>query len=81
MIWNIVDHRKRRYRWARVNAVIEDTTADNACNDADQLDEDNAEAPMFEELKGASIHEAIKWADAAPGKVTLYLYDEGKGIE
>ena len=24
MIWNIVDHRARRYRWAKVNAVIED---------------------------------------------------------
>ena len=79
MILNIVDKRTRQYRWKVVNAVIEDTTADNSIEDSDQLDEEN-EAAAYDQRMAISLHEAIKWAESEEGKVTLYIYDEGDGI-
>lgn len=80
MIWNIVDSRRRKYRWRTVNAVIENVEHDNACKDADQFEDPNDAAPIYAELKGVSLHEAIVWAESEEGKVTLFLYDEGDGI-
>lgn len=80
MIWNIVDGRKRRYRWRKVNAVIENVKHDNAVDDADIFDEENGDAPPYDSKKGILLHEAVKWAESAPGKVTLYLYDDCDGI-
>ena len=79
MIWNIVDRRKRKYRWREINAVIEDTAHDNSCEDADQCDE-QLDAVMYEERRHISLHDAITWAEKASGKVTLYLYDQNSGI-
>jgi len=35
MILNIIDNRKRPYRWKRISAIIEATWHDNSCEDAD----------------------------------------------
>jgi hypothetical protein len=36
MIANIIDKRERKYRWKRVQAIIEAVWHDNACKDSDQ---------------------------------------------
>ncbi len=77
VIWNIIDSRKRPYRWRQVNAVIENIEHDNSVEGADIFDEQNPGAPLYEEKNGVLLHEAIEWAESAPGKVTLYLYDDG----
>jgi hypothetical protein len=80
MIWNVVDLRERRYRWAKINAIIEATWHDNTCKDTDTApvvrDEDEV---TYDEKEGISLHEAINWANRQSCPVTLYLYDEGKG--
>src|SRR5260370_27487839 len=78
MIWNIIDRRERRYRWKRVNAIIEPTSHDNCCQDSDQAEED-PDAAIYEQREGISLAKAVEWADAKPYRVTLYLYDEGSG--
>lgn len=80
MIWNVIDNRTRRYRWRKVNAVIENVEHDNSVEDTDIFDEENNLAPVYEDKRGVLLHEAIEWAESAPGKVTLYLYDDGAGI-
>jgi len=80
LIWNIVDRRAREYRWAKVNAVIEDVAHDNSCADADQAETDMETSVTYEERRSISLHEAVRWAEDQPGRVTLYLYDEGAGI-
>lgn len=81
MIWNIIDHRKRKYRWACINAVIEASSADNSCEDADQvLPEHGPPGPIYDQKKNISVSEAVKWASEETGLVTLYLYDKGAGI-
>ena len=78
MIANIRDHRRRPYRWLKVNAVVEATTHDNRIADGDQA----APAPGdvdYEELLGVPVSQAVAWAQAFPGAVTLYIYDEGDG--
>ncbi len=79
MIFNVIDNRKRRHRWKRVNAVIEATAHDNSVNDADTVP-DSPDDITYEEREGVSLQEAIVWADAQPSAVTLFLYDEGEGI-
>ncbi len=80
MIWNIVDHRQRVYRWKLVNAVIEAVEHDNSCADADQApDYDVMEVIDYDQKEGVSVSEAIKWADQKSCPVTLYLYDNGSG--
>lgn len=81
MIWNIVDHRERQYRWAKINAVIEDIVHDNACADSDQAEKDPRTYGLCEDRRGVSLHEAIVWAESQSARVTLYLYDEERGIE
>jgi hypothetical protein len=81
MIWNIIDGRARRYRWAKINAVIEDVAHDNACADSDQAEVEDETSVLFDERRGISLHEAVVWAESQPGRVTLYLYDQGTGIE
>ncbi|MEM6899168.1 MAG: hypothetical protein AAF583_05285 [Pseudomonadota bacterium] len=79
MIWNIVDNRKRKYRWVEINAVIENTEHDNSCEDTDFC-EPQEDAVTYEQRKSILLHDAIVWAEQATGKVTLYLYDKGDGI-
>jgi hypothetical protein len=79
MIWNIIDSRKSRYRWKRINAIIEPTWHDNHCKDSDQAEKDH-DAAIYEQRVGVSLAEAVEWADAKPYPVTLFLYDEGSGL-
>ena len=80
MIWNVVDHRRRRFRWRKVNAVVEATSHDNRVADGDQV-EPAANDEVYDARIGVSIAEAVAWAQQFPGPVTLYLYDEGGGPE
>lgn len=79
MIWNIVDNRKRKYRWLEINAVIENTCHDNSCGDSDQAPESDA-GTLYDQRKNILLHDAIIWAENATGMLTLYLYDKGDGI-
>ncbi|WP_300528970.1 hypothetical protein [Maricaulis sp.] len=80
MIFNIVDNRKRKYRWKDINAVIEATAHDNSCRDSDQIDQDEHYG-LCQDKKHLTWHEAIVWAEQHPAQVTLFLYDKGDGIE
>ena len=76
MIWNIIDHRKRPYRWKRVLAIVEAIQHDNSCKDADQAPIDDSPAYVtFDERRNISVQDAVKWADGLEGPVTLYLWD------
>lgn len=79
MLWNIIDNRKRRYRWKSVNAIVEAVEHDNACADADQAKA--SEQPVtYDALEAVSVNDAIRWALEQPSPVTLYLYDDGEGL-
>ena len=81
MIWNIIDRRKRKYRWREVNAIVEAIEHDNSCNDSDQAPEsDSTHTVDYESLEAVSAAEAIQWANDQPCPVTLYLYDLGDGF-
>ena len=81
MIWNIIDRRKRKYRWREVNAIVEAIEHDNSCNDSDQAPEsDSTHTVNYESLEAVSVAEAIQWANDQPCPVTLYLYDLGDGF-
>jgi len=80
VIWNIVDRRKRRYRWKSVNAVVESVENDNACSDSDQAPIDAHIQSDYDERRAIPVLDAVTWAHALPNAVTLYLYDEGDGI-
>jgi hypothetical protein len=80
MIYNIIDKRERKYRWKRVNAIMEATWHDNTCKDTDIAEPVSADIEItYEQREGISLAEAIVWANAERCPVTLYLYDEGKG--
>ena len=81
MLWNIVDHRTRRYRWKSVNAIVEAIEHDNSCADADQAPSSDPSAyVIYDALEAVSVNEAVRWAMEQPCPVTLYLYDEGQGF-
>tara|TARA_R110000868_G_scaffold2321_3_gene17257 strand:- start:4993 stop:5238 length:246 start_codon:yes stop_codon:yes gene_type:complete len=80
MIWNIVDKRARKYRWGKVNAVIESAWHDNSCADSDQVPEDDDDEVSYDQRQDISVHEAVVWAESEAAKVTLYLYDQGQGV-
>ena len=79
MIWNVIDRRKRLYRWKCINAIVEPTWHDNSCTDTDFAEQHPAEIE-YEEREGMSVAEAVNWAQAFSFPVTLYLYDEGEGV-
>lgn len=79
MIVNIVDRRKRQYRWKTVNAIIEATSHDNVCEDADEQPK-ALDDVVYDQREGISAHDAIAWASYEKGAVTLFLYDKGEGI-
>ena len=79
MISNIIDRRKRPYRWKSVNAVVEPTRHDNGCADSD-LAEDGGGDLLCETLERSSLTGALAWAQGFDGQVTLYLYDDDDGL-
>ena len=81
MIWNIVDHRARPYRWREVDVIVEAVEHDNSCRDADQAPESDPILVVdYDALEGVSVREAIDWANKQRCPVTLYLYDRGKAF-
>ena len=81
MLWNVIDKRKRPYRWREINAIIEATEHDNSCADADQAPESDPMVTVdYQALEAVSVSEAIKWAESQSCPVTLYLYDLGAGF-
>lgn len=79
MILNIIDRRKRRYRWKNITAITEATCHDNSCADSDQA-EPNVSGIGYDEWEDVSLAVAIKLADSLTYDATLYLYDLGDGI-
>lgn len=76
MIANVIDNRKSRYRWKRIDAIAEPAWHDNKCGDADQADPAPGELD-YEERTKLSVREAINWASELSYLVTLYLHDAG----
>jgi hypothetical protein len=78
MIWNIVDSRRNRYRWAKVHAIVEATWNDNSASGADQAPSPTAESEVvFDERKNISIiNNVIAWANWQTCPVTLYIRDD-----
>ena len=82
MIGNIIDRRKRPYRWRSVNAVVEAIEHDNSVPDADQAPEARITSVVdYDRRLSISVQDAIQWATEQPCEVTLYLYDSGGGPE
>ena len=80
MIWNIIDRRKRKYRWKSITAILEPISHDNSCADSDQADEPDEPFASYDQLDETSLADAVTWAQSQPFAVTLYLYDLGDGI-
>jgi len=74
VIANIIDKRSRPYRWKRVRAIAEATYHDNSVADADRAAAES-EAVDYAELDDMALSEAIAWAQAQPGDITLFIYD------
>lgn len=75
MIVNVIDLRARPYRWSKILAVVESAAKDNEAEDADQVEVTMGVQVEYGEREGCSVREALLWADALGGMVTLYLYD------
>ena len=80
MITNIIDKRKRRYRFLKINAIVEAAWQDNTVKDADQAPPGEKDGPLYEEREHIPLSDAITWATAFAEPVTLFLYDEDAGI-
>src|SRR3990167_1210192 len=83
MLTNIIDRRKRPYRFLTVNAIIEPTRHDNSVKDSDRAKYDSKADKAwlgYDEHKHISVAEAVAWAEDHSDKVTLYLYDRNDGI-
>lgn len=79
MIVNIIDHRLSKYRYLKINAIVEAAWRDNSVMNADrQLPEKGG--PDYAQKEHTSLAEAIQWATTFAEPVTLYLYDEDDGI-
>lgn len=78
MIVNIIDRRKHQRRWKRINAIVEPTWHDNSRPDSDQAERGRDDF-AYDQREDISFADAIAWANSLPDRVTLYLYDQGKG--
>lgn len=79
MIANVIDRRKREYRWKCVNAIVEAVWHDNNCKDSDYADPNPEHDLVYDQKENISLGEAIEWASTLKAEVTLYLYDQGRG--
>lgn len=75
MIWNIIDSRKNPHKWKKIDAVVESTAHDNSCEGADIFDEEDDYPVQYEQYFDVPLRDAVLWAEALRGKVTLYIYD------
>jgi hypothetical protein len=55
MITNIIDRRKRPYRFWKVNAIVEAAWHDNSVNDADQAPSGKNDGPAYEERTSSRV--------------------------
>ena len=79
MIANIIDGRKRPYRWREITAIAEATAHDNGVPDSDQAGDEGNEV-IYDVFERGSLADAVAWAEGLPGEVTLFLYDLGDAI-
>ena len=77
MLENIVDRRKKKHHWRKVNAIAEPTWHHNS-QGGDQADSTPGESD-YDELEGVSLGVAVIWAQNLVGFKTLFIYDEGDG--
>ncbi len=77
MITNIIDNRKRKYLWARLDVVIEPTWHDNSVKDSDIAEEMPGEGVGYEERSDLTLRQAVQWAEKLAYCATLYVYDHG----
>ncbi len=75
MLINVIDLRARSYRWRNVIAVLESAFKNNDAEDADMVSGEIGALIDYAERTGISVRDAVQWAEAAGGPVTLYLYD------
>lgn len=82
MLANIIDNRKRKYRFKKVNVVIEATWHDNSCKDSDHVRKprNGKDGPDYDQMEHVTIAEGIMRADKYKNPVTLSLYDHDSGI-
>lgn len=80
MITNIIDKRKWRYRFLKINAIVEAAWHDNSVNDADQVPSGENTGPAYVERRHIPLSEAVTWASAFAEPLTLFLYDKDAGI-
>jgi hypothetical protein len=78
-IANIVDHRKHKYRFVKINAVVEPTCHDNSLADSDQV-EWNYKGIGYDEIEHVTLADALAWAQSFMHPVTLFIYDHDGGI-
>ena len=77
-IVNIVDGRNNKYRFLKINAIVEAAWHDNACEDADKVEDRSG--PDYDQMEHTSLEDAVKWGSSFSSPVTLYLYDHDVGI-
>lgn len=79
-ITNIIDRRKRQYRFKKINAIVEAAWHDNSVKDADQILLPIDSGPDYSQMEHISLSDAVTWAESFAGPITLFLYDEDGGI-
>jgi hypothetical protein len=80
-ITNIIDNRKRQYRYLHCDVVIEPTCHDNSCEDSDQSELQELWPMGYADKPNCTLTEAIAWAQSFPGENTLFIYDAGTILE
>lgn len=82
MLFNVVDHRTKKFRWAEITAIVEPTIHDETCVESDVVPAGLREytGVGYAEKPKCSFQEAVKWAEEFDFPVTLYVYDLGDGI-
>ena len=83
MLTNIIDRRKRPYRFKRVYAIIEPARHDNHVKDADKAKRNPKMDKAwlgYDDKENVSVLGAVVWAAAHKDEVTLYLYDKDCGF-
>jgi hypothetical protein len=79
MLHNIIDRRKRPYRWREIDVIAEATWHDNAIPGSDYAERNDSE-PSLATQKSISLADAVIWASRFPVPMTLYIYDAGSSV-
>jgi hypothetical protein len=76
---NIIDRRKRPYRFAKINVVMEPTVHDCHEPDSDKVPP-GYDHIGYDQREHVTLAAAVEWANSFPFAATLYLYDKDGGI-